>query len=602
MAPPKANSGTQAEFLRTPDRTSIFFNNVQYPGLAMNYAFILPIRVTEDGVPLTPGSFVIFRSEDRYSVGSPLANYIGDENGIALLRLFTSSAPAETTLVVQSIERVDIASATYKMYVDNQCEGAIRTELAWPKPETVLPRETRIVITAYHTLPNGCEPAWPWKDPGWMAVDLPPLLWECSDPAVSIAALPDPAVGTNPVNNRNAELFIPANASIPDGVLRVTVRPQNPDSSVEPASYYWRVASTAAARQLYITPALDATTQPANCEMTVTATLVDENNRPLEGQAIRWSWQRGSPVPPEPLGDGTTDANGQARAKLRIQDGSSIGAVLVAASGDLRTPCSITFSNKVGGRPSICEILEPAPHSVLSPRQTHKIRGAYRFSATEAALGRRVSWSTDPYQAALPTPSSSAASVIFMPGLSDVPTSGFPFVDSVLQASPDADNHTFALVGVSPNPASPHGVDVMRVEGITFTSTMDSALSIVWPPTGTTPETGSSGEAKAIFVDIEGAPIPDAEVTWWWQNISPPSAAPSVEPGTRRTGPDGVSQVAIKASRPVMADLCATVVDPNTGVVYGACSQRIKFFDRSPKDVEIGSLAEENSLPPGAGS
>jgi hypothetical protein len=555
----------KAIFLRSPDNSSLCNSD------ASNW--LIPVRfIHQDGTPVKPDDVPRygFLMYDNVNPDATLqGSLVVDDTGIVIFPYRCPRESHEVTLRVTPNGGFgyDCGEATYRRYHDHWTDP-MQTIVVSPAPDTILPRDTPIIVTAYNALHNGSNP---WPDQSHPA--LPPLLWECSAPQVVLKPLPDlnDSWHFRSALLRRAELTIPADASIDGDSLCVTVRPEDPHVPLEPATVCWRVAS---ARQLYITPALDAVLQPVSCELFVTATLFDESNQPVPMQAVQWSWQCGLLSPPEPLGDGTTDANGQARAKLKIPDGGTFSDTLVASSGMQSAMCTIVFSAKAGARPSICVILEPAPGSVLSVGQLHSVHGAYRFAARGMAKGKKVSWSTDPRIDA----------VVFTPDMSDGPTESFCSVNANLEAGEDAEGLTVALVGVSPNPLSPDGMDVMRVEGIRFCAATDSELLIEYPGTGGSLSLGRPLVAKAVFVDKTGAPIRQVDVTWQWENAVPLADLPTVEPGTKQTDANGISQVTIQANTLVTADLRATATDPSTGLVYEAVSQRVAFYIGQSQD------------------
>ncbi|HEY9132290.1 MAG TPA: Ig-like domain-containing protein [Dyella sp.] len=553
-----------AEFLRSPDSTSLCTT------CGKDDVWLIPVRITYyTGAPLAQDSPVQMW-DDTWLDDNAISTQIADENGIALFpwpcskyKRFSGQIRFPSVRYWGDLGYAVVGEATYRIYRD-LWTAPLQTQVMWPPARAVLPRDSRIIISIYHTLRNGLHP-WPDNNPAF-----PSLIWECSAAQAELTPLPDQGrlADGQPNLIRRAELRIPANASIQEDALSITIRPQDPDSSLEPVTVYWRVASALPARQLYITPALDATIQPVNCAMIVTATLVDEDRQPVSGQAVRWSWQRGLLAPPEPLGKGITDANGQTRAKLTIHNGVNFGDILVATSGSLRVSCPITFNAKAGALPTDCKMLDPTPDSQLSIEQPHPVQGAYRFAERELAKGKKVTWSTDPYTDA----------VSFLPAIVDAPWSGFPLVSVDFQATAGAKGLTVALLAVSPNPLAPHGMDVMRVEGIQFAAAADSELLIEYPQNGASLTLGKPLTAKAIFVDKAGAPIKHVKVTWRWENGSAGADLPTVDPATQETDASGVSEVTIQANTLVTADLRATATDPGTGAPCEALARQVGFF------------------------
>ncbi|HEY9132308.1 MAG TPA: hypothetical protein VIM98_11170 [Dyella sp.] len=470
----------------------------------------------------------------------------------------------------------DTAGVTYKVYKDVWLLP-MQTTVAWPSPDTVLPRGKPIVVSAYHSLHNGTDP-FPWQGDNSV---LPELVWECSEKMVL-----EPLADQGPLPNgyanriRRVRFSIPQNAPINGNALGITIRPKDPNASLQPITVWWRVADTTPARQIYITPTLNATQQPANCTIPVTATLIDVSSRPVPRQRVQWSWQRGTLPSPEVLGDGLTDENGRAHAVIQLPAGNC-NDTLIATSGNTRASCPINASDKAGGLPAMSDISEPLQNARLTAGQPHNVKGRYGFFSRALADGKRLTWSTDPY----------TDDISFAPNASNAVTTGFGGIDTIVTARQNNDLPTVALLAVSPNPVSPHGMDVLRVEGIRFTVPVDSELIIETPEDGDSLLAGSSQIAQARFVDKDGTPIRWTVVDWSWENVSPPDAQPSIVPASGVTDFDGACQVAIRSDRNISADLHATAIDPATGRRCQAWAKSVAFTGAAegPGRIDIAS-------------
>jgi hypothetical protein len=356
------------------------------------------------------------------------------------------------------------------------------------------------------------------------------------------------------------------------------------------------------ARQIYITPALDATTQPTNCPITVTATFVDELGEGLPGQAIRWSWQRQLLDPPAPIGDGVTDSNGRASAIIHVPGDIALAGrtdTLIASSGQTQTACTITFAPRAGGPPSDARFIEPVSKTVLTTGQPHKVEAAFSYRDRSYAdyfpgYGKMLTWSTDPYA---PDISFSTAPPDPNPSWPFIPlrSSGMPLASATVVAKPGGTiPSSVALVGTVLNPTSPYGVDVIRVEGITFVPATDRQLLIETPGDGDHIPVGRSIVAIASFVDKEGNGIPDATVNWSWENVSPNDRPPSIGPSNPTDG-NGLCQVTIEADREVTADLYALATAPGTNQTYHATITSLTFSDELAGPGAIDMYSEEGT-------
>ncbi|HEY9132310.1 MAG TPA: Ig-like domain-containing protein [Dyella sp.] len=471
--------------------------------------------------------------------------YVGDENGIALFRfpIHPGHDGNEITLVASP----EATGVTYKIYKDLWTDPML-TAIVWPPLDAVLPRDEPITFSAYQMLHNGTL-AWPDEaDPM-----LPELTWECSE-LFAITPLPDqgPLPDGTPNLARRAQIVIPEKASIGGDALRITVRPKDPDSSLQPVSVWWRVAATRKNRRprIDITPALDATPQPIGCPITVAATLVDKHRQPMPGKAVQWSWQNERLPPPKVLDGGITDAQGRAQAIIQAPWGN-VRDTLVASHGSIRASCFINFTTLSSGLPFNPQIAWPQAHTRLTAGQFHSLGGFCQFPSRTLGEEPQMTWSTDPY----------TDDIAFIPSVSPMQGTGLGAFGTLVAAKPGKPIPTIALLAASPNPAAPGGMDVIRLEGIRFEPATDSQLVIETPTSLCLLPVQAPVAARARFVDKDGHPIAGAIVVWSWDSLLPP---PELLPGNTMTNADGISEATLLAHTGVTGKLIATAIDPST--------------------------------------
>jgi hypothetical protein len=587
----RKSDAIKAEFLRSPERTTLA--NVQYHTNNSNINPI-PVRFTLNGVPLprnTPCSLW-----DPTSQEILCSTFVGDDNGVALFGIALAPDRREdVTLAAYP----DLVGVTYKVAVASFLRP-IAIRLIWPPEDAILPRNTTLEASVIWTIgPNvlvaPIGSAYP-SDPYWDSSEDVGLQQQ----PISVA-FPDGTV--NQV--MRAKFLIPSSINLDGNLLRITpysISTGDNSSSFLNIPYWWRVASAMPARQIYITPALDAMTQPTNCTIIVTATFVDEFGQGVPGEAIRWSWQRQLLDPPIAIGDGVTDSDGRARATIHVPGDIALAGrtdILIASSGQTQTSCQITFAPRAGGAPSEARFIEPASKTILTTGQPHKVEGAFSYKDRTYAdyfpgYGKTLSWSTDPYTPDIHISSISPLSNASFPYTS-LRSSGMPLVSATVLAYPTGSiPSSVALVGTVMNPAAPYGMDVIRVEGITFVPATDRQLLIEAPDDGDHLPVGRSMVASAVFVDKEGAAIPDATVNWSWENVSPNGRPPSIGPSDR-TDKDGRCQVTILADQDVTADLYALATAPGTNQTYHASVTNLTFCNELVGPGAIDMYSEEGS-------
>jgi hypothetical protein len=475
----------------------------------------------------------------RSSVG-----YVGDENGIALFRFPIHLGRDGNEIPLAAYP--DTTGVVYKIYKD-QWADPMQTAMVWPPMDAVLPRDRTITFSAYQMLHNGTL-AWPDE----MDPTLPELVWECSE-SIAITPLPDQDRLPDGTPNllRRAQIVIPAKALISGNALRLTVRPKDSDSPLQPVSVWWRVAAVKSRRpRIDITPALDATPQPIESPIAVTATLVDKQGRPVAGKVVQWSWKDDALPSPKVLHGGVTDAQGRAHAVIQAPWGN-VKDTLVAAHGSVRASCLINFTTLSSGLPFNPRIAWPHAHATLTAGQPHPLGGFCQFPSRTLGEEPRLTWSTDPY----------TDDIAFIPGVSNLQGAGLGAFGTLVAAKPGKFIPTVALLAASPNPAAPNGMDVIRLEGIRFEPATDSQLVIETPTNLCLLPVQASVVARARFVDKNGRPIAGAIVTWSWDSLLPP---PEFVAGNTLTDADGICEVTLLARTSVTAKLIASAIDPHT--------------------------------------
>ncbi|HEY9132306.1 MAG TPA: hypothetical protein VIM98_11160 [Dyella sp.] len=561
----------RAEFLRSPDKAYMCAANGAHP-----YTLI-PVRYTlPDGTPAAKGlsrNLTSFTGTGRQSNAQ-----VSDENGIVIFGLAPPSDVNDYVIGFNGVtERL-----TYKVYKD-QWTDPLQTLLLWPSAETILPRGKTFYVSLCHMAHNGME-AWP-ND---LNHEVPELVWECSNSSVTISERPvDPNLQSAALV-RTWAVFIPQTLSLDKNALSITFKPRDPNLSLDAATFWWRVADPSAARQVYITPALDAIPQPVGCDIPVTATLLNENGAPAQGELIQWSWQRNAvKTPPEVLGDGRTDENGQVHAIIHSPNQIVTDTLLASANNARQASCSFYTSTTAGSLPTNAQITAPAPGSELTAGQPHLVTGLYTLAAAESQAGKKLTWSTDPY----------TTQVAFNPSLQDMRPIAFNIFSTQITAQPRT-NATVDLLGVCPNPVAPNGMDVIRLKGITFTAASDDQFLIDTPNDNAQLPIGVSVMAEASFVDKDGNGIRDASVNWSWRDVSPANAAPTITPTQSTTDKDGICRVALFASQDVTATLHATATDSTTKLSYESFVTGLTFNARygGPGKIVIESTDGDDLL------
>lgn len=559
----KESDGVRAEFLRSPETTTLVTQN---PDSTLGLVTIT-VRYTLDGMPVGKNTRVVLQDEGSQRLR--FETYIGDDNGVAMFRI--KLPPEYDVFTVTALTAApNPPTVTYKVRtIPSNIYQDPRTgkTICWPPSDAILPRGKTLYASAYLSSY--------WGNNGGLGLGY----WDSSE-GIDIQALP--GGWRFPDNStyymEGAQFLIPLGTNIDGNRLSITPTPFSSSNVGVIRPYWWRVESAKPARQIYITPVLESTIQRINCAIVVTATFVDEYGKPVRGQLIQWSWQRQLLNPPTPIGDGVTDVNGRAQATIHVPGDIALAGrtdTLVASSGPIQATCRITFAPSAGTPASPAEIMEPPPGAQLTIGQPNEVVGAFSYldrtyTKLPNGLQKILVWTTDPF----------CPDISFQPkdGV-ELRSSGMPLVSATVTAkSGGTIPAKVALVGAVPNPAAPDGMDIIRVDGISFGVAGDASFIIEAPADGAQLPVGREVCATVRFTDRDGGPIFQAPVTFFYENPVPADGTLEYPKNrTMFTLEGGQAHGTYKASEDITADLHATAVHPETKQPYYASVKGVKF-------------------------